>query len=321
MKRSLLAIGFSIIWLVCSGIPAYGGGGHGGGHGGGGWGGGGGHGGGWGGNYGGRSGGWSGGGSYGRAGSYSRGGSWGGGGHSFISGRSAGFRGSAAGVGRYSVTHRGETRSYSGAPQGGVRTNRSTGVDQQRGPGVNRSHHIDNNRLGNRNTTSARDRTRNDRNWSRHDSINRKRFGRQTQDRLRNWHGNKSNFAEAKQRHHDHHNRHDHDWWKHNCSVIVLVGGGYWGWWDGWWYPAWGYDPYYSYYEYDGPIYSYDGLAPDEIVANVQTELQRLGYYNDAIDGIFGPSTQDALWRYQRDRQLPITRAIDPDTIEALGLT
>ena len=100
-----------------------------------------------------------------------------------------------------------------------------------------------------------------------------------------------------------------------------MVGGGYWGWWDGWWYPAWGYDPYYSYYEYDGPIYSYNGLAPDEIVANVQRELQRLGYYNDAVDGIFGPSTQDALRRYQRDRQLPITRAIDPDTVEALSLT
>ena len=36
---------------------------------------------------------------------------------------------------------------------------------------------------------------------------------------------------------------HDHDWWRHHCDAIVFVGGGFWGWYDGWWYPAWGYDP------------------------------------------------------------------------------
>ena len=72
---------------------------------------------------------------------------------------------------------------------------------------------------------------------------------------------------------------HDHDWWRHNCDAIVFVGGGFWGWYDGWWYPAWGYYPYYSYYDYNGPIYGYDGLQPDEVIANVQAVLQQLGYY------------------------------------------
>lgn len=102
---------------------------------------------------------------------------------------------------------------------------------------------------------------------------------------------------------------------------MVLVDWGYWGWFDGWWYPAWGYNAYYSYYEYDGPIYGYGDLLPDEIVANVQSELQRLGYYPYEVDGIFGPLTQEALALYQRDAGLPVTGAIDPATLASLGFT
>ena len=90
--------------------------------------------------------------------------------------------------------------------------------------------------------------------------------------------GEKSNFPEACHNHNDHHrHHHDRNWWHHHCNAVVLVDWGFWGWSDGWWYPAWGYDPYYSYYEYDGPIYCYDGLLPDEIVASVQSALQDLG--------------------------------------------
>jgi hypothetical protein len=159
-------------------------------------------------------------------------------------------------------------------------------------------------------------------NWARNNSSNKNRFGQQTQDRLRNWQGHRSNFAEASQRNHEHHDghHHNHDWWHHHCGAIILVDWGWWGWWDGWWYPAWGYDPYYSYYAYDGPIYGYDGLPPDEVIANVQGELQSLGYYSYGIDGILGPLTREALMRYQRDRGLPVTGAIDPETVGSLGL-
>jgi hypothetical protein len=74
-----------------------------------------------------------------------------------------------------------------------------------------------------------------------------------------------------------------------HCAAIILVGAGYWGWYDRWWYPAWGYDPSYSYYDYDEPIYAYDELPPDEVIATLQDELQRLGYYSGPIDGVLGP--------------------------------
>ncbi len=32
-------------------------------------------------------------------------------------------------------------------------------------------------------------------------------------------------------------------------------------------------------------------MTPDEAIANVQSELQRLGYYSGSIDGVLGPAT------------------------------
>jgi hypothetical protein len=158
--------------------------------------------------------------------------------------------------------------------------------------------------------------------WSRHHPANVNHFGSLKQNSLRNWSGHKSSFTEASRHHSEwgHHNHHDRDWWHHHCDSIILVGGGYWGWYDGWWYPTWGYDPDYSSYEYDGPIYGYDGLPPDEAVANVQSELQTLGYYTYAVDGVLGPATRNALRRYQHDRGLEVTGAIDPATVQSLSL-
>src|SRR3989442_1119319 len=71
---------------------------------------------------------------------------------------------------------------------------------------------------------------------------------------------------------------HDRTWWDSNYTRIILVGGGWWFWDAGYWYPAWGYDPYYTYYPYDGPIYGYRDLTPDRIIINVQRELRNDGY-------------------------------------------
>ena len=101
--------------------------------------------------------------------------------------------------------------------------------------------------------------------------------------------------------------------------MIVWSGWGWWGWNDGWWYPALGYDPYYSYYASDDPILAYDGLSPDQIIANVQNALQAEGYYPYAADGVMGPLTQEALANYQRDHGLAVTSAIDEPTLLALG--
>lgn len=114
--------------------------------------------------------------------------------------------------------------------------------------------------------------------------------------------------------------RHDRSWWRSRYNRIVLFGGGYYYWNDGYWYPAYGYDPYYSTYAYDEPIYGYNDLAPGQVIANVQTALQEQGYYRDAIDGLIGPNTRAALSNYQRDHGLPVTAAIDGPTLQALGL-
>lgn len=153
--------------------------------------------------------------------------------------------------------------------------------------------------------------------------TNRHKLDPQTTQRLRNWQGRAHGYADAKRNHQDHwRNRHHHDrdWWHHHCDVIVLIGSGFWGWYDGWWYPAWGYDPYYSYYDYNGPIYGYGGLQPDEIIANVQAALQQLGYYPYAVDGVLGPMTEAAIANYQRDYGLSATGAVDPATVRSLGL-
>jgi hypothetical protein len=114
---------------------------------------------------------------------------------------------------------------------------------------------------------------------------------------------------------------HDSGWWGQHYSRVGLFGGGWYYWNSGFWYPAWGYDPGYSYYPYDGPIYGYNNLPPDQVVANVQTALQEQGYYHGEVDGLLGPLTRAAIADYQRDQGLYITSAIDEPTLSALGMT
>jgi hypothetical protein len=112
---------------------------------------------------------------------------------------------------------------------------------------------------------------------------------------------------------------HDRNWWHHNHTRIIFVYGAPYYWDMGWWYPAWGYDPYANYY-YDGPIYAYNDLPPDQVVANVQTSLQEQGYYEGEIDGVLGPLTRAAIAAYQQDHGLYVTSAIDEPTLSALGM-
>jgi hypothetical protein len=118
---------------------------------------------------------------------------------------------------------------------------------------------------------------------------------------------------------------HDRGWWRGHYTRVVFVGGSYWGgnwYWDGgYWFPAWGYDPGYSGYFYDGPIFAYANLPPDQVVVNIQEALQDQGYYAGEIDGQLGQQTRDALAAYQRDHNLELTAAIDEATVQALGLT
>jgi len=131
--------------------------------------------------------------------------------------------------------------------------------------------------------------------------------------------GNELSFSQA--RRWNWRERHERNWWRRNNFRLVLYGGGYWYWNNGWWYPAYGYDPYYSHYVYDGPIFGYGQAAPGDVTADVQRALAQQGYYYGPIDGILGPGTRSAIQRYQINHGLAVTAAIDEQTLYTLGLT
>ena len=114
---------------------------------------------------------------------------------------------------------------------------------------------------------------------------------------------------------------HNQGWWNNNYDRILLISGGWYFWNAGYWYPAWGYDSARAYYPYNGPIYGYNNLPPDQVIANVQSTLQAQGYYRGAIDGTLGPVTRAALASYQRDHSLYATAAIDEPTLKSLGMS
>jgi Putative peptidoglycan binding domain len=115
---------------------------------------------------------------------------------------------------------------------------------------------------------------------------------------------------------------HDRSWWHSHHNHIILIGGGWYFWNAGYWYPAWGYDNSAAYYPYDGPIYVGDSPRPfDQVVADVQSVLQEQGYYHGEVDGLVGPLTQEALAAYQNAQGLEQTAAIDQPTLESLGIT
>jgi len=127
-----------------------------------------------------------------------------------------------------------------------------------------------------------------------------------------------NNYADAMRRYR--HERHDCDWWKQHYVLIVLVGNGYYYHDAGYWYPAWGYDPNYERYDYDGPIYTYNNLLPDQVIINVQRVLQQLGYYGGDLNGSLGVDTRNALAAYQQDYGLDATGIVDEATVRSLGL-
>jgi hypothetical protein len=138
-----------------------------------------------------------------------------------------------------------------------------------------------------------------------------------------NWQNNRvttnnHSWEEARRRHHRNH--HDRNWWRSRYSRFALFGTGYYFWDNGYWFPAYGYDPGYNTYAYNEPIYGYNDLDPEQVISSVQTELQRLGYYRYAVDGQMGPATRAAIANYQRDTGLSITSAIDEPTLQSLGL-
>jgi hypothetical protein len=118
-----------------------------------------------------------------------------------------------------------------------------------------------------------------------------------------------------------HPERHDQAWYRSKYQRVELISGGYYYFNNGYWYPAWGYNPTNEYYAYDAPIYAgKHAEPPDKVIANVQAVLQEMGYYKGEVDGLLGPLTREALTGYQADQGLTATAVIDEPTLDALGM-
>lgn len=107
-----------------------------------------------------------------------------------------------------------------------------------------------------------------------------------------------------------------------------------WGWGGGFYNYGW---PYYSDYgwPYDYDYYPYDDyyssqpasaatiifVRGNSLVANVQRELRRDGYYRGGIDGAIGPESRAAIRAYQVDHGLPVTGRIDYSLLRSLRLS
>jgi hypothetical protein len=113
---------------------------------------------------------------------------------------------------------------------------------------------------------------------------------------------------------------HDRNWWhnRYRNNIVFVFGAPYY-WNAGYWFPAWGYNPN-AYYAWDGPIYAYNRLPPDQVIANVQAALRQQGYYRGEVDGLIGPLTRGAIADYQRDHGLYTTSTIDQPTLQSLGI-
>jgi Putative peptidoglycan binding domain len=184
-----------------------------------------------------------------------------------------------------------------------VNRERNLAVNRQRNVAVNRERNVTVNQQRNVNVNRVRN----------VNNINRVRNVTVTN----NWRGISGRRYAAFRNYHR--EWHDRGWWTSHYNQFVFVFGAPYYWNAGYWYPAWGYNPGYI-YPYDGPIYGYNGLSPDQVVVNVQSELQRDGYYAGPIDGLLGPETRQAIADFQADNGLAVTSAVDEPTLATLGL-
>ncbi len=114
---------------------------------------------------------------------------------------------------------------------------------------------------------------------------------------------------------------HNQSYYQSRYPRVEIIAGGAYYFNNGYWYPAWGYNPSYQYYAYDAPIYvGKQALPPDRVIANVQGILQSEGYYRGEVDGLLGPLTREALLGYQTDHGLYATAVIDEPTLQSLDL-
>ena len=201
------------------------------------------------------------------------------------------------------------------------RARNSVAVNRERNFAVNRTRNAEVNRARNANEFRGRNNVAINRN--RNFAVNRTgntAYYRGGNVRItNNWRGDAFRGQRYAAFRNYHRQWHDRGWWRSHYDRIIFVNNGWYYWNAGYWFPAWGYAPYVS-YVYDGPIYGYNGLSPDQVTVSVQEQLAAAGYYDGPIDGILGPMTREAIAAYQADNGLAITSAIDEPTLATLGL-
>ena len=202
-----------------------------------------------------------------------------------------------------------------------VNRNRNLAVNRDRNVAVNRTRNAEVNRFRNANEFRGRNNvaTNRDRNFAVNRTGNAAYYRGGNVRITNNWRGDAFRGQRYAAFRNYHRQWHDRSWWRSHCDRIIFVNNGWYYWNAGYWFPAWGYAPYVT-YVYDGPIYAYNGLSPDQVTVNVQEQLARAGYYDGPIDGILGPMTREAIAAYQADNGLAITSAIDEPTLATLGL-
>jgi peptidoglycan hydrolase-like protein with peptidoglycan-binding domain len=60
-------------------------------------------------------------------------------------------------------------------------------------------------------------------------------------------------------------------------------------------------------------------LRPASVQA-IQSHLRSMGFYNGAVDGVWGAATQTAIERFQQGRGLQPNGQLNPATVSAMGL-
>jgi hypothetical protein len=199
------------------------------------------------------------------------------------------------------------------------RARRDVAMNRDRNVAVNRTRNADVNRFRNTNEFRSRDNAafNRERNFNRTENA---AFYRRGNVRITNsWRGDAFRGQRYAAFRNYQRQWHDRGWWRSHYARIIFVNNGWYYWNAGYWFPAWGYAPSVT-YVYDGPIYGYNGLSPDQVTVNVQEQLARAGYYDGPIDGMLGPMTREAIAAFQADNGLAVTSAIDEPTLATLGL-
>jgi peptidoglycan hydrolase-like protein with peptidoglycan-binding domain len=66
--------------------------------------------------------------------------------------------------------------------------------------------------------------------------------------------------------------------------------------------------------------YTFERGTPNETVREAQRALQTASYYDGPLDGVLGPETRRAIWKFQQAKGRRASGSLDRATIADLGL-